>query len=299
VKTLFDIIHQDETKLQFSREGMTIDYFPTKKFMLPADSAAVVNSGTVKPEIADQIVPLTWTIDRWGLQRNNVIMLDFLAHNNWERPVYFATTTGTDSYIGLTNYFQIEGMAYRLLPVKTPRQGQDIGRVDTDILFDNLVNKFGSGMEDPDVYLSEDNLRMSMSLRNIYGRLALQLIAEGKKDSAVIVCDKIMELVPPESIPYNYFVIAIADAYLMAGETEKGLAILEGIYTLTIENLEYFFRFKGRKAMLVDDMKKHYLSMSHEIKETASRNGQSDLESRADDTFNNYYNIYVSEVGFQ
>ncbi len=298
VKALFDIIQQDESKLQFTREGVSIDYFPTKKFMLTADSADVVAGGTVRPELAEQIVPITWTMNRWGIQRNNVIMMDFLAHNEWKRPVYFATTTGNDAYIGLQDYFQIEGMAYRLVPIKTPGGGQDMGRIDTDILYDNLVNKFSSGMEDPDIYLSEDNLRMSMSLRNIYGRLALELIREGKKDSAVIVCDKAMELIPPESIPYNYFVLDIADAYLQAGETEKGLTILEGMYDVTQQNLEYFFRFEGKKAMMVDDMRKHYLSMAHEIKEVSKRNMQTEMSGKAEQLFNDYYDIYVRQLGY-
>ncbi len=299
VKALFDIIQQDESRLRFKREGMVIDYFPTKNFMLRADSAQVVGTGTLKPELARLIEPVKWTIDRWGLQRNNVIMLDFLAQNNWERPVYYATTTGNDAYLGLEDYFQVEGMAFRLIPVKTVAGNrQEPGRIDTDILYDNLMNKFGSGMEDPDVYLNEDNLRMSMSLRNIYGRLALELVREGKKDSAIMVCDRIMELVPPESIPYNYFVLSIADAYLRAGATDKGLEVLEGLYGIIEQNLEYFFRFEGRRALLVDDMRKHYLSMAHELKETARRNLQTELRDKADTLFNDYYDIYVSQMGY-
>ena len=298
VKALFDIIQQDEKRLQFTREGMTIDYFPTKKFMLTADSATVVESGTVRPELANLIVPITWTMDRWGIQRNNVILLDFLAQNNWQRPVYFATTTGNDSYIGLKDYFQVEGMAYRLIPIKTPGKGQDLGRIDIDILYDNLVNKFGSGMENPRVYLSEDNFRMSMSLRNIYGRLAKELLLKGKADSAVIVCDKIMELVPPESIPYNYFILDIAESYLQAGENEKGMKILEGLYEITVENLEYFFRFEGDKALMVDDMRKHYLSMAHEVKEAARRNKQAEMQDKAEKLFNEYYDVYVRQMGY-
>jgi len=298
VKTLYDIIQQDESRLQFTREGITIDYFPTKKFKLSADSATAVRTGTVKPELGSEVVPLKWKINRWGIQRNNVIMLDFLAQNKWERPVYYASTTGNDAYIGLTNYFQLEGMAYRLIPVKTPSKGQDLGRIDTDILYDRLINTFGSGMENPDLYYSEDNLRMSMSLRNIYGRLAQELIKEGKKDSAVIVCDRIMELVPEESMPFNYFTLDIGDAYLKAGEVEKGLEILEGMYTLTEENLDYFFRFKGNKALMVDDMRKHYMSLAHEIKEVARRNGQSELEDKVEALFNQYYEMYVQERGY-
>jgi hypothetical protein len=267
--------------------------------MLSADSALVVNNGTVPPELAGRIEPIKWTINRWGLQRNNVILLDFLATNNWERPVYFASTTGNDAYIGLKDYFQVEGMAYRLLPVRSGAMGgQDLGRINTDILYDNLVNKFASGMENPDVYLNEDNLRMSMSMRNIYGRLALELVKEGKMDSAIVVCDKIMELIPPESVPYNYFVLGIAEAYLQAGATEKGLEILNGTYDVIEQNLDYFFRFKGDKAIMVDDMRKHYLSMSHETKEVARRNAQKEMEEKAEALFNDYYDIYVSQMSY-
>jgi hypothetical protein len=258
----------------------------------------VVDNGTVPPELAGEIRPVTWKINRWGIQRNTVILLDFLATNDWNRPVYFASTTGNDAYIGLNQYFQLEGMAYRLLPVKNASQsGQDIGRINTDILYDNLMNKFNTGMENPAVYLNEDNLRMSMNLRSIYGRLAKELVKEGKKDSAILVCDRILELIPPESIPYNYFVLGVADAYLAAGATDKGLEILEGMFGITAQNLEYFFRFEGHKAMLVDDMRKHYLSMAHEVKETARRNNQEEMQTKADQMFNDYYDIYVRQLG--
>ncbi len=297
VKTLFDIIQKDESRLRFKRDGMTIDYFPTKKFKLSADPNKVIANGTVKPELAPFIEPVRWTVDAWGLQRNNVIMLDFLQENDWERPVYYASTTGNSAYIGLQNHFQLEGMAYRLVPIRTPAQGQEMGRVDTDILYDNLMNKFSTGMEDPGIYLNEDNLRMSMNLRSIYGRLALELVKEGKKDSAIQVCDRIMELIPPESIPYNYFVLDIADAYLQAGATEKGLAILEGMYSLTEQNLDYFFRFEGNKAMMVDDMRKHYMSMAHEVREIARANEQTEMKDKADKLFNEFYELYVMQLG--
>ncbi|MEN8225186.1 MAG: DUF2723 domain-containing protein [Bacteroidota bacterium] len=297
VKALFDIIQQDESRLRFTREGMTIDYFPTKDFMLNADSAKVVDNGTIPPELAGQITPPTWKINRYAIQRSKIIMLDFLSTNDWDRPVYFASTTGNDAYLGLSNYFQVEGMAYRLLPLKSGiTGGQDLGRINTDILYDNLMNKFGSGMEDPDIYLNEDNLRSSMNIRNIFGRLAKELVKEGKNDSAILVCDRIMELIPPESIPYNYFVMGIADAYLGAGATDKGLVVLEGIFAVTSQNLEYFFRFQGDKALMVDDMRKHYLSLAHEIRETARRHDQTEMHAKADQMFNDYYDIYVRQM---
>ena len=77
------------------------------------------------------------------------------------------------------------------------------------------------------------------------------------------------------------------------------MKILEGMYTLSEENLDYFFRFEGDKALMVDDMRKHYLSMTHEVKETARKNGQTELANKAEQLFNDYYDIYVGQVGYQ
>ena len=53
-------------------------------------------------------------------------------------------------------------------------------------MYDNLLNKFEYGnMELPDVYLDETNRRLSYNLRTIFGRLANELVAEGKNDKAV------------------------------------------------------------------------------------------------------------------
>jgi hypothetical protein len=75
------------------------------------------------------------------------------------------------------------------------------------------------------------------------------------------------------------------------------LDVLEGVYHITEQNLEYFFRFEGYKAMLVDDMRKHYLSMAHEITNVAQRSGQDVMRERADTLFNEFYNIYVGRMG--
>ena len=53
------------------------------------------------------------------------MLLDLLATNNWERPVYFAITVGRENYLGLEEYFQLEGLAFRVVPIKTEKQLAD------------------------------------------------------------------------------------------------------------------------------------------------------------------------------
>jgi mevalonate pyrophosphate decarboxylase len=73
---------------------------------------------------------IKWSINRQYLTKNDLMVLDLIAHNNWKRPIYFAVTTGSEAYLGLEEYFQLEGLAYRLVPIKnTENEMAQGGRV--------------------------------------------------------------------------------------------------------------------------------------------------------------------------
>ena len=177
VKELFDIIKEDEKLLQISTGSGRVDYFPTKKFRITVDKEAVLRSGTVPPEMADQITDLEWTLNRTALTKNYLMMFDLLAHNNWERPVYYVATTGDEAYVGLQDYLQLEGFAYRLVPIKRTAPGNDQpGTVNTDVMYDNMMNKFVFNVTKPGFLVSDDVNRMSITMRNAYARLIDALV---------------------------------------------------------------------------------------------------------------------------
>ncbi|MFO8128281.1 MAG: DUF2723 domain-containing protein [Bacteroidales bacterium] len=296
LKEIFRILRNNEEKLKITSGGKVYDYFPAKKFLIRVDSATVVDNGTVPPEYSGEITDLKWTIDRVGIQKNQLMILDFLTHNDWERPVYFSSTTGEDAYLGLQDYFAQEGMTYRLMPVKRPGPDPQTGWIDTDVLYENLVEETWVDMTDPGQYMSEDHIRSSMNLRNVYGRLALALVHEKKYDSAVVVCDKITTMIPNETISYDFFVIPVADAYYEAGETEKGDAILETMLEMYSGNIEYYFSFTGNKAEKVDRKRQQNLAIMQEIAKTARRNGRTGLAGRAGSKFEAYYQRYVGKT---
>ena len=62
---------------------------------------------------------------------------------------------------------------------------------------------------------------MSYNLRTIFGRLANELVKEGKNDKAVEALDFAMSKMPAEKFGYNYFLFGIIDSYYRAGATEK------------------------------------------------------------------------------
>ncbi|MEQ7801083.1 hypothetical protein ABDJ41_14870 [Pedobacter sp. ASV1-7] len=82
-----------------------------------------------------------WTYNKDYVFKSDLAVLDILANNNWERPVYFETNVSKDTYIGLDNYLYLEGYALRLLPFKTnPKDTRDkTERSHTDVMYNNMM----------------------------------------------------------------------------------------------------------------------------------------------------------------
>lgn len=249
VRKMMDFVASDKQSNKLTlRNGKKIEYFPSNKFSVKVDSAKVVANGTVPAELADKIEKsLNFTIDKSYVLKSELMILDLLATNNWERPIYFAITVGSDSYLGLEEYFQLEGLAYRLIPVKTSAfsMGDDYGRVNTNIMYDNVMNKFRwGGVDVREIYMDENNLRMTTNLRNQFDRLAAALIMEEKRDSAMKVVDKCFEVLPEMNIPFNYFVVPLAEKYYQLEAGDKGDAIMTRYAQILDDELTWFFAQK-------------------------------------------------------
>ena len=246
----------------------------TLHFYLDVDKEKVLKNGTVAPEDADKIVDrVVWRMPNSALYQANgadtvmyvsrayIAMMDILAHNNWERPVYFGGTTGDETYFGLEKYFQLEGLAYRLVPIVHEDEFSYVfpGGVNTSILYDIVMNRYDySQFADPTIFLSQDYTKMPAFLKPIFFRLAHALISEGKADSAIAALDKCYEWFPPHIIPYdNYGRVDnyIAYTYLSTGTQkglEKGVKLYNGIIDQALLENTYYSKFKGKKASYVE-----------------------------------------------
>jgi tetratricopeptide (TPR) repeat protein len=295
---------------------MEMNYYPTQRFSLPVDSAAVIASGTVAPENAASIVPaVQWEISKNYIMKSEIMILDLLAHNNWKRPVYFAVTVGSDSYMNLEDYFQLEGLAYRLVPIKSERtpDGQT-GRVNTDAMFNNMVKEFHWGnMNDERVYLDQNNLNMTMNLRNNFSRLAESLLREGKRDSAIVALDKCLEVMPDKTVPFNIMMLRITELYYAIGRSaaaqgtdpmmqldqgiefkdekskkaiDTGNQILTRLADIYENDLEYYFSLKGTKYFkLVEREMGQGIAVMQELERLARNSGQAKLAKEMEDRF--------------
>ncbi len=274
-------------------------YIPSKQLYMVVDKEAVIRNKAVNPQDYDKIVD-TLKIDlsnKHYITKDELMVLDMIANNNWERPLYFAITVGRDKYINLQDYFQLEGLAYRLVPIKTESSdgGLNVGRVDSKAMYEQVMNNFKWGnMNSPKVYIDENNARMMMNIRNTFNRLAETLVAEGQTDKAVQVLDRGIELIPHKIVPYNYFSIMMAETYFNAGKAEKGKEIINTIMTDYEEQLEYFFKLNKPMRASVDEDIQRILYFMREMGAVCARGKQADLGKEVTTAFNNYLNRYSS-----
>ncbi|HAW50704.1 MAG TPA: DUF2723 domain-containing protein, partial [Flavobacteriales bacterium] len=255
VKQVIDWVVSENSKSKIQvTSGRNIDFIPTKKLKINIDKQRMIDLGVVKPEDSAKIVDeITWTIKKNYILKNDLMILDILATNNWERPVYFASTAPSESYLGLENYFQAEGLAYRLVPILTPSvQGQP-GRVDEDILYDNLMNKFvWGGLDQDQVYMDENNRRMTISLRLIFSRLAEELARKGDKERAKLALEMCMKAVPEENVPFDLFTLYLAENFYMIDEDEQANYMVSKLADLFESNLKYYESLEPEYAKLVE-----------------------------------------------
>ena len=179
----------------------------------------------------------------------------------------------------------MEGLAYRLVPIKTKNRDGQTGRVATDIMYDNVMNKFKWGGMDKDVYMNETNMRMTYNIRNNFARLSDALLKEGKVDSAVKVLDRCLEVLPDKSIPYNFFMTPIADGYYRAGLPEKGTVIIKRLAEIYEDDLDYYLSLEGDYATSVSQDTQRALSIMQRLIQMARNYQQTELLEELKGTF--------------
>ncbi|MDD2304192.1 MAG: DUF2723 domain-containing protein [Prolixibacteraceae bacterium] len=297
LKQALDFV-KDENPRTKLEQADNAAYIPSKKLFMVVDKAAVIRNKVVEPEDYDKIVD-TLKIDlssKHYITKDELMVLDMIANNNWERPIYFAITVGRDKYMNLQDYFQLEGLAYRLVPIKTASDGGiDIGKVDPKLMYANVMDKFKWGnMNNPKVYIDENNARMMMNIRNTFNRLAETLVSEGQNEKAAQVLDRGIELIPHKIVPYNYFSMMMAETYFRAGKPEKGKEIINTIMTDYKEQLDYFFKMNKPMRASVDEEIQRILYFMREMGNVCNRGNQPELGKEVASSFTSYLDRYSS-----
>lgn len=242
------------------RNGQSIQFYPTNKIRIPVDKNAVIANKVVNPKFQDSIVPyIDVDIKSDAIYKNRLMMLDIVRNNNWKRPIYFSPGAFDDEdYIWMKDYLQLDGMVYRLVPIKTPvpkdAYGFDMGKIDTDIMYKIVMKwEWGNG-DNPNIYHDPQTRKNSISYRTNLTRLMNQLIEEGKIDKAKKVINLALTKLPLDSYEFYSMVDPFADGYYKVGEKEKARQLLKQLAIKYQDNLKYYSGIKSEEQndMIMD-----------------------------------------------
>jgi tetratricopeptide (TPR) repeat protein len=266
-------------------------YLPVRKLFLVVDKNAVKANNVVSPKDYNKIVD-TMFIDLPGnyIAKDHLMILDMLYNNNWKRPIYYAISVGGDKYLSLDKYFRLDGMAYRIVPVLTSSGNFQKGYENTELMYDNIMNKFRWGnIKLPHVYVDENNRRMLTNMRNNFQRLAEALLREGQKDKCVNILDKCIEEIPANKVPYDYFSVQIARIYLEAGRKDKAEEQIRDMSKEFIDELKYLFSFNPKYYASFEEEIRSSLYFLNELQGIALKTGNTELNSQIKSEFDKYY----------
>jgi hypothetical protein len=284
----------DERATAELNSGEKVNIYPTNKIRVPVDKQVIIANKVVSPHRYDSIVPfIDIDLPKGAIYKNSMIMLDIIANNNWKRPIYFSGGSYDDAdYIWMKDYLQLEGLVYKLVPVKTPvadaESKIDMGYIDTEKMYNIVMNwQWGNSGSD-DIYHDPQTRRNSFNFRNNLARLTEALIKEGKKDKA----RKVIELVE-KNMPVDYYGIYFlwepyADAYYKIGDAKSARQLLGKVANKYRESLDYYksLPVADQNAAAMDIVRdiERYRSLLYIMKD----NGDVAHYEQARATFNRY-----------
>ena len=226
-------------------QDLNANYLPTENVRIPVDKATVLRNGIVKAKDSSLIVPyIDIKIKGAALYKNRLMMLDIIANNNWERPIYFTGGAfGDEDYIWMKDYLQLDGLVYKLVPIKTPVEKNnpfDMGRIDTDKMYDMVTSWDWGNNGDPKMYHDVETRKNSLTYRGNLARLIEALIQEDKLERAEEVADLAMAKMPVDMFGFYTLLEPYIGAYYELEATDKARDLYMDVSRKYQESLSYY-----------------------------------------------------------
>ncbi len=287
-----------QTKGQRNQD-LNANYAPTEFVRIPVNKEAVLKNGVVAAKDADKIVDyIDIKITGQAIYKNRMMMLDIIAQNNWERPIYFSGGAfGDDDYIWMKDYLQLDGFAYKLVPIKTPIQKGSpfMGRIDTEKMYTLIKNWEWGNSGDPNIYHDVETRRNSITYRGHMARLIEELINEKQLEKAEEIADLAMEKMPVDIFGYYTFLEPFIGAYYEVEAKEKARELYQQVAVKYQENLNYFGQISD------DNQSKHIQNIYFDIErykglvDTISVYEDEDFIKTEMEKFNGYLRLFTGE----
>ncbi len=299
LKDAIEFVKSDNERTKATlQSGDKINYLPARNLKLTVDKEAVVRNGIVPESMKDQIVDeIVWRIPESinYLYKNDLMLLDFMATNDWTRAVYFTSLSDIKNVLGIDKYLHQEGLSHRFIPVLAADYHKDAGGVYVEGSYELLMAddiRWGN-LNKEDVAVDPESRRNLLFVKQAYLRLAQSLKNRGQNDSAVAVLDRCLEFFPDEKVPYDLYMLSYPEIYYKAGASKKGDDLIDTIIANCVDNLRYYGELDNRFIPYYSESIRENLAMINEMSNIAARNGRLELKQRLENLLDQEFNKFM------
>jgi tetratricopeptide (TPR) repeat protein len=219
------LVREGHPAIRLSTPSDDVNTIPSRTLSLNIDRQQLLDKGIIPESMEELLVDkMEFKMTGNALEKKDLMLLDLLVTNNWERPVYFNNTSLQSISFDLSEYVVHEGTTYRLLPVRNPNPQTEL--VNTEEMYENMMNDFfWRELDNEDVYYTEDYRNFVLNHRASFNTLAGALLDEGKTEKALNALHKSLEVMPDKAIPYDYATALTVQLLLEAGDVERAVEI--------------------------------------------------------------------------
>ena len=309
---IMDFITKDEKKYKygeilkqqgydisgFRSQDLSANFLPTENIKIPVNKNNVIESGLInevdQPLIVDEIII---KIKSQAIYKNRLLMLDIISNNDWKRPIYFTGGAFSDEdYIWMKDYLQLDGMCYKLVPIKTkidPQNPYEMGRIDSEKMID-IVKKWSWGNpHEKNIYLDEESRKNSITYRGNISRLIKKLIIEDKKEKALELLDLTMKKMPIEEYGYYTLLEPFIDSYYLLKKNKKARKIFALISSKYQEKLFYFSGLSENNKILYSELIYTDIERYRSLVETILPHESKEYYDDVLNEFNSYLDLFL------
>ncbi|MBN7812973.1 DUF2723 domain-containing protein [Algoriphagus sp. H41] len=263
------LINSGSDLLKMKTGGKSVvNMVPSRNLIMEVDSSFVANEEIVPTQFREFFAPqMNLQIKGQYVTKGTLMLIDLIVSNNWDRPIYFNNTSLSTIGINVADHVVMEGMTYRLLPVRKPDYVRD-ELVNTDIAYQNYMEKFSfRGMDNPDAYYDEEYRRFTSNHRSSLNSIVMALLDENKMEEAATLLNYGLQTIPNEAVPYDLSSGQSVPLFFEVGEDEKALDIIDKISKKSLDMIEFYTREDrgyDREMMISIEMVKYFIPLLEE-----------------------------------
>jgi hypothetical protein len=228
-------------------------------------------------------------------------MLDIVANNDWKRPIYFTGGAfSDDDYIWMKDYLQLDGLCYKLVPIKTPVDRAnpfDMGRVDSDLMYEKVMSWDWGNSGSDKIYHDVETRKNGITYRGNLARLLEQLINEDKLDEAENIADLAMEKMPVDKFGYYTLLEPYISGYYEIEKKDKARKVYTDVTRKYQENLTYWSELSIENQTRYLDEIVTDIERYRSLVDILVIYNDTDFAMRETEKFNNYLKLFKHFTG--